>query len=140
MQVTRPGTIIQARVHDPVASAYASRMPQLIPEGRPSRPWGDDPPPAPSHATRRDRRQVRRAWGSWSPFRPYYDRQGDTIEAWIDLKGNGAKGTGRGATEEEAAWNALQDCIETWTRSIEIRIPSPVEWVRRLRGRRQERR
>lgn len=93
-------------------------MAELIPPGRPSMPWGGDPPPAPAHASRADRRRVRSAWRLWSHFRPVYDREGEEVIAMIDLKGNGWVGRGRGPSEEEAAWNALQDCIRNWRRDI----------------------
>jgi hypothetical protein len=84
---------------------------------RPSRPWGDDPPPAPASATWRDRRRVRSAWRSWSHFRPYYVREDDRIEAVIDLKDNvwhGSAPVRDGMAESEAAWAALQACIGSW--------------------------
>jgi hypothetical protein len=83
----------------------------MIEAGRPTQPWGDAPPPAPAEVTRREIRAVRSAWSSWRHFRPHYTRIGDEVEAEIDLKDNVWRGRGRGATDEEAAWNALQACI-----------------------------
>jgi hypothetical protein len=94
-------------------------------------PWGDDAPPPPSSASRREVRRVRSAFGSWSHFRPWYFREGDKVHAEIDLKDNCWLGTGWGATESEAAWNALQDCITNWQRTIAA-TPSLVP--RLLRG------
>jgi hypothetical protein len=93
--------------------------------GRPSQPGGDEPPPAPAGATGRQRRAVRSAWRSWSHFRPVYTREGDEVEAEINLKDNIWRGRGRGATEEEAAWNALQACIAAWTDDIALKIRLP---------------
>jgi hypothetical protein len=91
----------------------------LIPEReRPVQPWGDEAPPVPASATRREVRRVHSAFGRWSYFRPWYSREGDTVFAEIDLKDNCWQGAGRGATESEAAWNALQDCITNWERTI----------------------
>jgi hypothetical protein len=81
-------------------------------------PWGDRPPPAPATATRTERRKVRSAWSSWGSFRPWYARDGKVVEAEIDLKDNVWRGTGTGPTEAEAAWSALQDCIDNWRADI----------------------
>ena len=81
---------------------------------RPEQPWGEDPPPAPATATRAQRQNVKMAWSSWSHFRPVYTRDEDVIEAEINLKDNGWRGTGTGPTEADAAWAALQDCIDNW--------------------------
>jgi hypothetical protein len=79
-----------------------------------SRPWGEQPPPAPASASRRDRSRIRSAWSLWSPFRPYYRRDGPAVTVWIDLKGNGAMGQATAATDEKAAWLALLDCVEAY--------------------------
>jgi hypothetical protein len=42
-------------------------------------------------------------WSLWSPFRPYYRRDGQAVTVWIDLKGNGATGQATAVTNEEAA-------------------------------------
>jgi hypothetical protein len=95
----------------------------LIPDrSGPVAPWGGEAPPPPASATRRDVRRVRSAFRSWSHFRPTYFRDADTVHAEIDLKGNCWLGTGQGATESEAAWNALQDCIANWERSIAVNL------------------
>jgi hypothetical protein len=70
---------------------------------------------------------VRSAFRSWSHFRPWYSREGDTVLAEIDLKDNCWRGTGRGATESEAAWHALQDCIANWQRTVGVSlVPRPL--------------
>ena len=58
----------------------------LIPEGRLSRPWEDEPPPAPPGASREERLRVLAAWEAWSPFRPDYSRDGEVVRVEIDLK------------------------------------------------------
>jgi hypothetical protein len=95
---------------------------ELIPEGERVQPWGDQAPTAPASASRREVRRVRSAFRSWSHFRPLYSRDGDTVFAEIDLKGNCWQGRGRGATEAEAAWNALQDCITNWQRTVSVSL------------------
>ena len=110
-------------------------MPDLIPDGAGTvQPWGRDAPPAPSSATRRDVSTVRSAFSSWKYFRPWYSREGEKVHAEIDLKDNCWRGTGRGATESEAAWNALQDCIFNWERDIAA-MPSLVPRFLRRRPR-----
>ena len=101
-------------------------MADLIPDGGPPvKPWGDDAPPVPASATRREVRRVYSAFGRWSYFRPWYSRKADMVFAEIDLKDNVWQGRGQGATESEAAWSALQDCITSWQRSI-AHMPSLV--------------
>jgi hypothetical protein len=102
---------------------------------RPVQPWGDDPPPAPATATRAQRRSVKSAWSAWSPFRPSYTRDGDVIEAEINLKDRIWRGTGTGPTEPAAAWAALQDCIDNWRVdvSVEVSLKSVRSWLRRRR-------
>ncbi len=101
----------------------------------PASPWGDDPPPAPSAATRAERRKVSGAWRSWSHFRPFYTRDGDVVEAEVNLKDRIFRGTGTGSTEAEAAWAALQDCIKNWSDSVAIELhllPKPLRsWLHR---------
>jgi hypothetical protein len=100
-----------------------------------AQPWGGDPPPAPATATRAQRSNVRRAWSSWSHFRPSYTRGGDVIKAEIDLKDNVWKGFGTGPTEADAAWAALQDCIDNWRAGIstELSLRSLRKWLLRRR-------
>jgi hypothetical protein len=50
----------------------------------------------------------------WSPFRPVYRRDGDAVEVWVDLKGNGATGHASASTDEEAAWLAVLDCVDKY--------------------------
>lgn len=106
---------------------------------RPSQPWGSEPPPAPRTATASQKRRVRSAWRLWSHFRPVYVREGEYVQAEINLKDNVWSGLGRGDTDEEAAWNALQACIVNWQRDIATQ-----HWpglIRRwMRGRRIRRR
>ncbi len=90
----------------------------LIPERTCVQPWGPDPPPAPIGTPRAEVSRVRSAWGAWRHFRPWYFRERGVVTAQIDLKGNGWRGTGSGETEEQEAWNALQDCILNWRRDI----------------------
>jgi hypothetical protein len=89
-------------------------MQEEIHAGHWSQPWDDKPPPAPAYASRGQRSQIRSAWSMWSPFRPYYRRDGQAVVVWIDLKGNGATGQASAATDEEAAWLALLDCVEAY--------------------------
>ena len=100
----------------------------LIPEGRMVQPWGDEPPAAPAGAPPDERLRVQAAWENWSPFRPQYSRQGEVVRAEIDLKGNVWSGVAGGATEEEAAWSALQACIESWRARVARHLPP--EWPR----------
>jgi hypothetical protein len=111
-------------------------------DGRcPTRPWGDRPPPAPATASAADWRRVERAWRSWSHFRPSYRRLDDgRVEADINLKDNIWLGRGRGATPEEAAWNALQDCIVNWQGYIAALYGSPARRCWWRLGRRWRRR
>jgi hypothetical protein len=83
-------------------------------------PWGPDPPPAPGGTRRAARRALHSTLARWSRagFTPIYWREGEVVRAEIDLKGNCWSGSGRGATEEAAAWNALQDCIANWEADI----------------------
>jgi hypothetical protein len=103
---------------------------------RPSQPWGDDPPPAPGTASRAQRRKVKGAWSSWSHFRPWYTREGDVVEAEIDLKDNIWRGVGTAPTEAEAAWAALQDCIDNWSADVGIHLSRKAarDWLRRRRS------
>jgi hypothetical protein len=98
-------------------------------------PWGEDPPPAPANATRAERGNVRSAWSSWSHFRPWYTRDGDVIKAEIDLKDRVWGGYGTGPTEADAAWAALQNCIDNWRADIstELSLKSMRDWLRRRR-------
>jgi hypothetical protein len=124
------------RAVDPPAKLTG--MEQQIGE-TPTQPWGADPPPAPPTATRAQLRKVRAAWSSWSHFRPWYTREGDVVEAEINLKDHIWRGVGTAPTEAEAAWRALPDCIDNWTADVAIpRLPRSVrEWLRRRRtGRR----
>jgi hypothetical protein len=89
---------------------------------RPAQPWGDDPPPAPATATRAQRRKVKRAWSSWSHFRPWYTRDGDVVEAEIDLNDRVWRGTGTGSIEADAGWAALQDCIDNWRADVSVDV------------------
>jgi hypothetical protein len=99
-------------------------------------PWGSEAPPAPATATRLEVSRVRSAFRSWSHYRPWYTRDEELVHAEIDLKDNCWLGTGQGDTDSEAAWNALQDCITNWERSI-ADMPSLVP--RFLRRRRSDR-
>jgi len=98
-------------------------------------PWGENPPPAPATATRAQRSNVRSAWSSWSHFRPWYTRDGDVIAAEIDLKDRVWCGTGTGPTEADAAWAALQDCIDNWRADIatDVSLKSLRNWLFRRR-------
>ena len=54
------------------------------------------------------------------------------IEVEINLKDNIWRGTGTGSTEAEAAWVALQDCIDNWQADVGVHLLP--RWVRsRLR-------
>jgi hypothetical protein len=57
------------------------------------------------------------------------------IAAEIDLKDRVWHGTGTGPTEADAAWAALQDCIENWRAdvNVDVSVKSVGDW---LRGRR----
>lgn len=57
------------------------------------------------------------------------------MRAEINLKDHIWFGVGGGATEEEAAWNALQACIINWQRDIATqRLPAPIRrWMRARR-------
>jgi hypothetical protein len=101
----------------------------------PGQPWGSNPPPTPATATRAQRRSVKSAWSAWSSFRPSYTRKGGEIEAEINLKDRIWRGTGTGPTEADAAWAALQDCIDNWRAdvSIDVSLKSLGDWLRRRR-------
>jgi hypothetical protein len=93
-----------------------SRTPRVLDDGkhRPVQPWGDRPPPAPATATRKEHKAVKSAWNLWSPFRPWYYLEGDLVEVLIDLKGNTWCGSARAPKLEDAAWAALQSCIDNY--------------------------
>jgi hypothetical protein len=86
-------------------------------------------PPAPPGTPERRIRKVEVAWRAWSHFRPDYRRDGEDVVAEINLKDNIWHGRGRGATEDEAAWNALQDCIDNWLRDVSGRVPHLAQWL-----------
>jgi hypothetical protein len=89
----------------------------VIPEGVPTQPWGEKPPPLPANATRKDADQIVTAWRFWRNLPPTYVKDGNDIVCSIDVKGrtwNGRAPITNPADHSTTAWNALHNCIEAW--------------------------